>query len=72
MIPLDVKFLEGSNSQRHKAERWMPAAGGKGEQRVSVSGYGVSAWEVIKVLELDSGTSMHNSVDVLNTPELYT
>ena len=55
-------FLGWPDSQRHKVEGPMPGAGGRGERRASVSGYGVSGWEDDEVLEMDRGDSCTMSV----------
>ena len=54
MIPLSVRPLEQSDTQRQIVEQWLPGAGGTGNEESLFTGFRVSAWNDEKVLEVDN------------------
>lgn len=55
-IPYDsicMRYLEQSNSQRHKVKWWLPRAGNKGSHYLM--GTEFQFWKMTKVLQMDGG-----------------
>ena len=53
-----MRYLEWSNSQRHKVEQWLPGAQGSeewGVRELVFNGYRISVWDDEKFLKMDSG-----------------
>lgn len=50
-----MRYLEKSNSQRQKVERWLPEGGGTGDGGLLFNGYGVTVLQGEKVLEMHGG-----------------
>lgn len=61
-----MSYLEKSNSQKKKLERWMPGAGETGNGKLLFNEYKVSVIQDEKC----SGHQLHNNVNVLNISEL--